>query len=306
MKTTTLITGFLGSGKTTFLKLYASYCLQQGKRIGIIENDFGAVNVDRMLLADLEQDNCFVEMVSGGCDADCHKRRFKTKLIALGMQPFDEIIIEPSGLFDTEEFFDCLREEPLESWYEIGNVLAIVDATVTKENLSSTAKQMLVTQIASAGAIIISKTTSQADAREAISFCNALLREYHLPLFGEDHFLAKPFEELLPCDFQSLQNAGYHIPAISKCDFNDAFDSMYILEHTWELSALQEFAHTLLKSNEYGRIFRIKGFFQKETGAWFEYNATTTGIHYNPISEGQKVIIVIGEGLKKDLIQSLI
>ena len=41
-----LITGFLGSGKTTFIKKYAQYLIDQGYRIGIIENDFGAVNVD--------------------------------------------------------------------------------------------------------------------------------------------------------------------------------------------------------------------------------------------------------------------
>ena len=36
-----LITGFLGSGKTTFLKQYAKYLMAQGKNIGILENDFG-------------------------------------------------------------------------------------------------------------------------------------------------------------------------------------------------------------------------------------------------------------------------
>ena len=40
-----LITGFLGSGKTTFLKQYAKYLMVQGKNIGILENDFGVVNV---------------------------------------------------------------------------------------------------------------------------------------------------------------------------------------------------------------------------------------------------------------------
>ena len=39
-----LITGFLGSGKTTFLRKYASYLITQGQNIGILENDFGAVN----------------------------------------------------------------------------------------------------------------------------------------------------------------------------------------------------------------------------------------------------------------------
>ena len=62
-----LITGFLGSGKTTFLRKYASYLITQGQNIGILENDFGAVNVDMMLLGDLRGDNCELEMITGGC-----------------------------------------------------------------------------------------------------------------------------------------------------------------------------------------------------------------------------------------------
>lgn len=75
-----LITGFLGSGKTTFIRQYAQWLIKKGYNIGILENDFGAVNVDMMLLQDLEGDNCELEMVSGGCDKDCHRRRFKTSL----------------------------------------------------------------------------------------------------------------------------------------------------------------------------------------------------------------------------------
>ena len=74
-------------------------------------------------------DNCELEMVSGGCDADCHRRRFKTKLIAMGMCGYDRVIVEPSGIFDVDEFFDILHEEPLNRWYQIGNVIAIVDSS---------------------------------------------------------------------------------------------------------------------------------------------------------------------------------
>ena len=49
-----LITGFLGAGKTTFLRRYVRYLVQQGHKVCILENDFGAVNVDAMLLQDLE------------------------------------------------------------------------------------------------------------------------------------------------------------------------------------------------------------------------------------------------------------
>ena len=37
-----LVTGFLGAGKTTFIKKYARYLLDKGCKIGVLENDFGA------------------------------------------------------------------------------------------------------------------------------------------------------------------------------------------------------------------------------------------------------------------------
>ena len=70
----------------------------RGRILELLENDFGAVNVDMMLLHDLEGENCELEMVSGGCDADCHRRRFKDQLIAMGMCGYDRVLIEPSGI----------------------------------------------------------------------------------------------------------------------------------------------------------------------------------------------------------------
>ena len=81
-----LITGFLGSGKTTFMRHYARYMVQQGWNVCILENDFGAVNVDVMLLQDILGDHCDMESISGGCDCDTHQRRMRTKLISLAMQ----------------------------------------------------------------------------------------------------------------------------------------------------------------------------------------------------------------------------
>ena len=151
-----LITGFLGSGKTTFIKKYAKYLIDQGLNIGILENDFGAVNVDMMLLQDIAGEKCTLEMVAGGCDKDCHRRRFRTKLIAMGMCGYDRVLIEPSGIFDMDEFFDALHESPLDRWYEIGNVITVVDAML-EENLSEDAEFILASEVANAGIVLLSK-----------------------------------------------------------------------------------------------------------------------------------------------------
>ena len=67
-----LITGILGSGKTTWIHQYAEHLIQQGQRIAILENDFGAVNVDMVMLQDLKCENCQLELIAGGGDPCCH------------------------------------------------------------------------------------------------------------------------------------------------------------------------------------------------------------------------------------------
>lgn len=164
-----LITGFLGSGKTTFIKKYVRYLLDKGEKIGIIENDYGAINVDMLLLNREFGDECGMEMVVAA-DPDCHRRRFKTKLIAMGMDgvndgKYDRIIVEPSGIYDVDEFFDILYEEPLDRFYEIGNVIAIVDAGLSDE-LSKESDYLLVSQIAEAGMVVFSKVGGELPTRD--------------------------------------------------------------------------------------------------------------------------------------------
>ena len=183
-----LITGFLGSGKTTFIKKYAKYLIDQGLNIGILENDFGAVNVDMMLLQDIAGEKCTLEMVAGGCDKDCHRRRFRTKLIAMGMCGYDRVLIEPSGIFDMDEFFDALHESPLDRWYEIGNVITVVDAML-EENLSEDAEFILASEVANAGIVLLSKAQEAVQKHTLIkqwnlSIATANLEKKSLPKIG--------------------------------------------------------------------------------------------------------------------------
>ena len=149
-----LITGLLGAGKTSFLKYYAAYLLSQGEKIGIIENDFGAVNIDMMLLQEL-QDRCEIEMIAGG-DRASYLRRFKTKLIAMKMRGLDRIIVEPSGLFDVDEFFDLLHDEPLNQWYELNSIIALIDGQALS-SLDTDLKEIFISQLLPAGQIIVTR-----------------------------------------------------------------------------------------------------------------------------------------------------
>lgn len=300
-----LVTGFLGAGKTTFLKKYAKYLLSKGENIGILENDFGAVNVDMMLLADLMGDHCELEMVSGGCDADCHRRRFKTKLIAMGMCGYDRVIVEPSGIFDVDEFFDVLREEPLDHWYEVGNVIAIVDANL-EESLSKEAEYILASEVANAGAIVLSHADEmpESQADKVVEHVNRALEQIKCPRRVDKEVLRKSTLSLTDEDFEKLVQCGYQFESYQKLDLEEkkGFESVYFMNVRMTEDELRTKVEDLMKNPACGEIFRVKGFLQKEDGTWIQLNATHNGITMKQIEKGQEVIIVIGERLLQEKI----
>ena len=298
-----LITGFLGSGKTTFIKKYARYLLDQGLNIGILENDFGAVNVDMMLLKDLEGDHCELEMVSGGCDADCHRRRFKTKLIAMGMCGYDRVIVEPSGIFDMDEFFDILREEPLDQWYEIGSVIAVVDAGLDCGQ-SEAADYLLASEAAGAGCIVLSKVKNvSAEQTEAVkAHLEQAIKKVgcRRSLFG--HIIASDWEQFTEEDYQRLMNCGYEPASYRKTDAAAAFDSLFFMNLELTAEELKERTARLFEEPGCGHILRVKGFVKAEGGRWLELNATGREQTLAVSPDGQEVLIVIGEQLSKETI----
>lgn len=298
-----LITGFLGSGKTTFIKKYARYLLGQGLNIGILENDFGAVNVDMMLLKDLEGDHCELEMVSGGCDADCHRRRFKTKLIAMGMCGYDRVIVEPSGIFDMDEFFDILREEPLDQWYEIGSVIAVVDAGLDCGQ-SEAADYLLASEAAGAGCIVLSKVKNvSAEQTEAVkAHLEQAIKKVgcRRTLFG--HIIASDWEQFTEEDYQRLMNCGYEPASYRKTDAAAAFDSLFFMNLELTAEELKERTARLFEEPGCGHILRVKGFVKAEGGRWLELNATRREQTLAVSPDGQEVLIVIGEQLSKETI----
>lgn len=301
-----LITGFLGSGKTTFLKKYARYFINQGKRIGILENDYGAVNVDMLLLNELRGENCELEMVAGGCDADCHRRRFKTKLIAMAMSGYDRVIIEPSGIFDVDEFFDALRDEPLDRWYEIGNVITIVDAKLD-DSLSDDSDFFLASQIANAGIIVLSRTqlTDSAHINATIAHLKSAAAKANLKKDIDNIIFNKNWDELNEKDLEQIASSGYSFASyVKKLGTDDGgYKTVYFLELPMTIESIKTKINTLMSDQSYGKVFRVKGFFM-ENGKWYQVNATKKEMELTKIPVGQQVFIVIGEQLEESKIRS--
>lgn len=291
-----LVTGFLGSGKTTFIKKYAKYLLDNNYNLCILENDFGAVNVDMMLLDDLA---CGKEMVSGACDYDCHLRRFKTKLIQMALMGYDRVIVEPSGIYDTDEFFDCLSEEPLNKLYEISNIFFIYD--INTNNLSYESKYILTSEAANAGKIIVTK--NENNNKVDLSVLNNILKEFKCNrIFSESDLVNNT-----DINFSELINSGYHNYSYIKIPINKEtnYDSIYFLNEKIDLEKIKTLSNILFNDVKYGLIMRIKGFIY-ENNKWYKINITKNEKEIGLINDGQNVLIIIGEKLDKDLITNLI
>ena len=298
-----LITGFLGSGKTTFIEKYARWLVAKGERVCILENDYGAINIDRVLLQDLLGPNCELEMVVGGDGAEAHQRRFRTKLISMAMLGYTRVLVEPSGIYDIDEFFDTLYEEPLDRWYEVGSVLAIVDARLDPD-LSAASRYLLASEAANAGKIILSKlpTDAQNDIAQTVAILNQAMvevqckRRFSYP----DDVLAKPWAQLEEADFQMLEAAGYqHVSFLKKAiSEEDAYQSLFYMHYETTPEDLQTRVLKLLTDPAAGHVLRIKGF-----SSGLELNVTKDEHHFRPrTTPTEDVIIVIGEGLRKDIV----
>ena len=302
-----LITGFLGSGKTTFIKKYAKYLIDQGLHIAILENDFGAINVDMMVLEEELGDQCELEMVVGGGDLDCHRRRFKTKLISMGMRGFDRILVEPSGIYDVDEFFDVLHEEPLDKWYEIGNVIALVNSKL-ENNLSKQSDYLLGCQVADAGKIILSRSSeaTEEEINNTITHLNNTMSLIKCKRrFNKEDCLN--LETLNDQDFNSILHSGYELEGFIKMFFKkeEAFFTMFFMNQAITKEELIHATQSIFNDSECGKVFRIKGFIP-ENDQWIELNATKDQITTEIIAKGQEIIIVIGESLNKEKIEEYI
>ena len=299
-----LITGFLGAGKTTFIKKYGQYLIEQGERICIIENDFGAINVDMMLLKELEGPCCNLEMVVGGDGEEAHKRRLKTKLISMAMLGFSRVIIEPSGIYDVDEFFDLLNEEPLDNWYEIGNVISIFNVGF-KQELSLQSRYLMMSEAAHSGIIILSHLDmGKIDEKEnALRILNDVMKEFSCNrVLTSNDILNKDWDELDEIEKNNIVKCGFN-----KCDFvkmsvvdGGGYQTLFYFDFKMDKEKLIELTKHVFEDGECGIIHRIKGIIQSETGDFYELNTTRDEISTSQVSSYRPVLIVIGEGLRKD------
>ncbi|KAI5083106.1 hypothetical protein GOP47_0002849 [Adiantum capillus-veneris] len=159
----TVITGFLGSGKTTLL----NYVLKanHGKRLAVIENEFGEVDIDGSLVAAQQAGQEDIMMLNNGCLC-CTVRgdlvRMIVELVNTKKDLFDHILIETTGLANPAPIIETFyMEEELAPHVRLDGVLTLVDAKHAPQHLDEKKPEGVVNeavqQIAYADRILLNK-----------------------------------------------------------------------------------------------------------------------------------------------------
>jgi G3E family GTPase len=122
----TVVTGFLGSGKTTLVNYILS--ANHGKRIAVIENEFGEIGIDDALVIDAEEE---IFEMNNGCIC-CTVRGDLIRILGTLMKrkdKFDYILVETTGLADpapvAQTFF---VDEEVRTQLRLDAIVTVVDA----------------------------------------------------------------------------------------------------------------------------------------------------------------------------------
>lgn len=160
----TIITGFLGSGKTTLLNHILT--ADHGKRIAVIENEYGEVDIDGSLVAAKAAGAEDIVMLNNGCLC-CTVRgdlvRMIAELVNKKKGKFDHIVIETTGLANPAPIIQTFyAEDQIFNEVKLDGVVTLVDAKHADFHLDDVKAKGVVNeaveQIAYADRIIVNKT----------------------------------------------------------------------------------------------------------------------------------------------------
>src|ERR1700743_1717571 len=128
---TTIITGFLGAGKTSLVRHLLEHA--EGRRIALVINEFGELGIDREVLLGCGVENCREEDVvelANGCICCTVADDFLptlTKLIERPDPP-DHIVIETSGLALPKPLVQAFNWPEVRSRVTVDGVVTVIDA----------------------------------------------------------------------------------------------------------------------------------------------------------------------------------
>ena len=155
----TVLTGFLGAGKTTLLNRILKE--EHGKRIAVIENEFGEVGVDQELVIGAQEE---IFEMNNGCIC-CTVRGDLIRILGNLMKrrdKFDYILVETTGLADPGPVIQTFFvEAEMQARLRLDGVVTLVDAKHFWEHIGDSPEAR--EQVAFADVVILNKTDLVSD-----------------------------------------------------------------------------------------------------------------------------------------------
>ena len=166
-----IISGFLGAGKTTFIKELISKAYKDEKTV-LIENEFGEIGIDSRFM---QNSGIEVTEMNSGCICCTLVGDFARSLkqVSDEFHP-DRIIIEPSGVGKLSDVAKAVIDMQDEAGVEIESLITVADGKKAKMYMKNFG-EFYNDQLEHAGVIVISRTQDMDE--KALAECVELLRE---------------------------------------------------------------------------------------------------------------------------------
>ena len=149
-----IISGFLGAGKTTFIKRLIGEAIS-GEKVVLIENEFGEIGIDGGFLKDAGIE--IREMNSGGICCSLVGDFGKSLSEVLTKYAPDRVIIEPSGVGKLSDVMKAVRDVASEIEVELNSAVTVADAGKVRMYMKNFG-EFFNNQIENAGTIVLSRT----------------------------------------------------------------------------------------------------------------------------------------------------
>ncbi|MFV0362770.1 MAG: CobW family GTP-binding protein [Suipraeoptans sp.] len=181
-----IISGFLGAGKTTYIKELINK-VYEGEKLVLIENEFGEIGIDGGFLKDSGVE---ITEMNSGCICCTLVGDFTNALIeVLDTYKPDRVIIEPSGVGKLSDVLGAVEAVKERADIEIEGSVAVVDGKKAKMYLQNFG-EFFENQVQSASTIVVSRT--QDIKPEKLEECIELLKSQN----PEAAIITTPWDEL--------------------------------------------------------------------------------------------------------------
>jgi G3E family GTPase len=152
----TLLTGFLGAGKTTLLNRILNG--QHGLRVGVLVNDFGAINIDAELIDGIEENT--IKLTNGCVCCEIRDDLVNSlEQLLTRTDTIDYVILEASGVADPEGIVMTFLDQRYEKLLRLDSITCLVDAEGIFADGDNEALNMLkLRQIGFADLVVLNKT----------------------------------------------------------------------------------------------------------------------------------------------------